>query len=647
MVQPKFPNFRPCQFILDTDGFILGCPEDAGNRLQAPFASLAGRRLREVLLAIESDWERLLPADFSQWPASVFLPWGMQGKASAGLMVEMLAAEGVHSASVAPSLAPAAALDQAGLDELPRGEAVQEQLFLRLRTAESRLNNYLHNFPGIFFSQRPDLSFSYIGPGLADKLSMDVRPLLRNGSRFLDLVLPADRSAFLADLDRFSIRGDSFSVTYRVRHPTGGNIIYFLDVRTPRISPSGLLLGYEGVWLDITRQSIAEARLSRTAWKESLATITSGLIHDFSNVMAGIFSLSELYYSSLEADHAWKRGMQQIMESSRQARKLVRRIIDLNREVSAQPNYHNLESLLSEQLDLIRVILPKQTRLETELTGEELPVYLDDVSFRQMILNLAMNSRDAIENDGGITIRVRKVGAGETVFDGAYGGAVQVQREGALIEFSDDGCGIPPELLARIWDPFFTTKEASKGSGFGLYNARLFIAQVKGRIAVRSRVGEGTSFLIYIPLADFTEALALDEEERRIASGASRPLIALFSGIDPSNFDLVARIHEREWELISFTRPEALRRYLREAPRCPNLLLTLVLGADPVADELLQEMRDTHPSMRRAVMVIGRSAEELTSEALAEVELVLEDSDGPDETMRQLTALLDPMHNSQ
>jgi hypothetical protein len=169
----------------------------------------------------------------------------MQGKASAGLMVEMLAAEGVHSASVAPSLAPAAALDQAGLDELPRGEAVQEQLFLRLRTAESRLNNYLHNFPGIFFSQRPDLSFSYIGPGLADKLSMDVRPLLRNGSRFLDLVLPADRSAFLADLDRFSIRGDSFSVTYRVRHPTGGNIIYFLDVRTPRISPSGPALGYE------------------------------------------------------------------------------------------------------------------------------------------------------------------------------------------------------------------------------------------------------------------------------------------------------------------------------------------------------------------------------------------------------------------
>jgi hypothetical protein len=143
------------------------------------------------------------------------------------------------------------------------------------------------------------------------------------------------------------------------------------------------------------------------------------------------------------------------------------------------------------------------------------------------------------------------------------------------------------------------------------------------------------------------DAIALDEEERRIASGASRPLIALFSGIDPSNFDLVARIHEREWELISFTRPEALRRYLREAPRCPNLLLTLVLGADPVADELLQEMRDTHPSMRRAVMVIGRSAEELTSEALAEVELVLEDSDGPDETMRQLTALLDPMHNSQ
>lgn len=640
MEQATYPSFRLCQFALDSKGTITGASADSADRLCAPERQVEGRNIRDLLLSIEGGWAKLLPENIALWPEEVFLPWEGEGaRFAAGLSAHLLRCGAGIVLTLAPALAPAEGMAQASLQDLPHDPSTVGQLFLRLRTAESRLNNYLHNFPGIFFSQRPDFSFSYLGPGLSDKLEMNTRPLMRNGSQFLDLILKADRAGFLKDIEQSSIRSESFSINYRLKSPVTGSVVYIMDVRTPRLSPGGLLLGYEGVLIDITRQSIAEARLSRSAWKENLATITSGLIHDFSNVMAGIFSLSELYCSSLDKEHPWQRGMHQIMESSREARKLVRRIIDLNREVAGQKNYFNLENLLGEQMDLIRAVLPKHTKIDLVLTGEELPVYLDDVSFRQTILNLAINSRDAIERDGRICIKVGRIAEGEILFDKAPGFTAPCPREGVLIEFSDNGCGIPQELQSRIWDPFFTTKEATRGSGFGLYNARLFITQSKGRIAVHSETGKGTVFYIYLPLADFSENLC-DEQMLGECDQRRRPCVAVLSSADTAAFDIVGRMHEREWELICFKRPEAMRRYLREAPRCPDLLLTILLGADGVDVALVRELQMAHPKMRFALIASGRSLEEQAHEALSCMDLAMEDNGAPDEILQQLGSLL-------
>lgn len=634
------PNFQLCQFLLTPEGVILDCEPDAADKICSPDRQLRGRELRDVLISIDPHWDLRLSKHFNEWPSQIYLPSTLEGRSLAtGIILMLLRSQDRVAVTCSPSLAPPGELEHLSAQDLPDESATVEQLFLRLRSAEERLRTYTHHFPGILFFQRTDLSFSYIAPGLQEALGVDVKPLMRNGGRFLDLILEADRSKFLADLERNTISGETFSITYRIRHPKQNNILYFMDVRTPRISPSGLLLGYEGVWLDITRQSIAESRLSRSAWKENLATITSGLIHDFSNVMAGIFSLSELYYSSLDKDHPWQRGMSQIMESSKQARKLVRRIIDLNREVAGQPTYHNLEHLLNDQLDLIKAILPKQTELETHFTGKEIPVFMDEVSFRQTILNMAMNSRDATEQNGRIVIATREVAAGEVIFENTANGPWTASRDGVVVSFSDNGTGIDPTHLSRIFDPFFTTKEASKGSGFGLYNARLFVAQSKGRIAVSSERNKGTTFYMYLPLADFTEAYSLEEEERA-NSQRPRPHIAIYAGIDPSNFELIARMHEQEWEIISFTRPEALRRYLREAPRCPTMLLALVLGADPIAEEILDEMRAAYPQMKRSVLVIGRDLDEIPERVKSKIDLLMDDSLMNDELIRSMEELI-------
>lgn len=231
----------------------------------------------------------------------------------------------------------------------------------------------MHHFPGIFFSQRPDLSFTFIGRRFEELLDIDVKRLTRSGSQYLKLILEKDREIFLSKIEKHSLSPKTFSLNYRLKHPTENTILYVMNVRTPILSPTGLLLDYEGVWLDITRQSIAENQLTRNAWKENLATITKGLIHDFSNIMAGIHSISELYEDALDKTHPWNEGIGQIKKSSREAQQIVRRIIDLNRDVTGKRGYHNLNTLLKEQTELVELVLPKQIKVFLETQEHEIP----------------------------------------------------------------------------------------------------------------------------------------------------------------------------------------------------------------------------------------------------------------------------------
>jgi len=255
------------------------------------------------------------------------------------------------------------------------------------------------------------------------------------------------------------------------------------------------------VLIDITRQAIAEHRLSSSVWREGLATLTNGLVHDFSNLMAGIFSIIELYHGMMEKDDPMANGMGQIKKSAMQAQKLVRRIIDLHREKPATRAIHDLRLLLKDQMDLVGIIIPRSAKLQTDFGSEPLPAFLEETGFRQVILNLAINARDAIERNGKIKICLRRVRKGQAIMNGASGEVRTAPVNGAEISLSDNGKGIPSDVEEKLFDPFFTTKESSSGSGFGLYNTKLFIEDHNGEIGFSSEEGQGSTFYLFLPLA--------------------------------------------------------------------------------------------------------------------------------------------------
>jgi len=633
---------KTCQIVVSGTGVIVHCDLNCAEKIGLPRQHLIQRPLREVLLELNPLWESLLPDDLCVDTQSLFLPWQNEGKSSSrGLDMNCIKHNNMLYVALSPSLAPYEQLRMSSLLDIEPSQAVVAQMYLRLQTAESRLHNYMHHFPGIFFSQRPDLSFSFIGPNFESTIGQPSGPLNKNGNYFLDLIHEQDREYYLDEIDSHSKSSKTFSFNFRIRHPAAEHILYLLEVRTPQLSPAGLLLGYEGVWLDITRQAIAESRLTSTTWKESLATLTSGLVHDFSNIMAGIYSLSELYHESMDQDHPWYQGMSQIKKNSREAQELVRRIIELNRESANQRSIQDIESLIKEQLHLFKIILPKFSNLKTCFTDQELPVYIDDVGFRQVLLNFAMNSRDACGDTSEVTIEVRRVQQGEKILEYAHEGCCNAVSEGVEIQISDNGQGISEQHLKMIFEPFFTTKETHKGSGFGLYNAQLFVKSMNGLLGVNSNPGSGTAFTMYLPLADFSEIEIPDEtpeEESFYFKG--RPNFLVYAAKDPSGFDIVSLLQEKEWETITFCDEERIYQYLEEAEYFPHVLLIYCLGIDPQAQSILNSVSTRYPFIKIVLLATGCNPDDLTEDVRQQADLVLYDGLSHQTVMSKISALL-------
>lgn len=499
--QVKAPEFENCQVGLNLKGNIIRAPSSFASWIGMNEDEIKGINFRELLVELDPNWGNLLPVNLTSCEFECFLPIGSANDSSSmGLAIVFCIYGQIGIVSISTALAPHDTLKKAFLGDLMNNTQALASTLIRLQKAESRLSDYVSNFPGIFFTQRTDCTFSYLSKGIKKLFPLEHTEFFRNSGLFKDKIIEIDRDHFDKELQSNWRKKETFSFSYRLQIPPSGQIIYILDVRTPIITGTNKLLGYDGVFIDITRQAIAEHRLSNSVWREGLTTLTNGLVHDFSNLMAGIFSISELYYSMMEKDDPMANGMRQIKKSTMQAQRLVRRIIDLHRDKPVARASHDLRDLIKDQMDLIAILLPRSTILKTKFGNSELVSFVEETGFRQVLLNLIINARDAIEKKGEISLSARKVKKGKKIFLKTLANSTTAPFDGAEISIKDDGCGIPKDMADKIFDPFFTTKEKDSGSGFGLYNCKLFVEDHNGIIDFASEPRKGSVFYIFLPL---------------------------------------------------------------------------------------------------------------------------------------------------
>ena len=261
----KTPPFENTQIAVGRTGEILRYQDSFGDWLGLRGKEANGKSLRDLLLEREPGWKTTLPFEFHEMDFDCFLPLFADGRATAsGVHLNCFPYEDFSSVTLSPALAPHESLKQTFVGDIPNDPRTFSAMFLRLQKAEARLADYLINFPGIFFTQRPDLSFSYLSKGIRKLFPNDHEGFLRNGGLFLSFIFEQDREHFHKQLAENGNKTETFSFIYRVKLPPAGQLIYLMDIRTPSITANGKLLAYEGVLLDVTRQAIAEHRVTNT-----------------------------------------------------------------------------------------------------------------------------------------------------------------------------------------------------------------------------------------------------------------------------------------------------------------------------------------------------------------------------------------------
>lgn len=488
------------------------------------------------------------------------------------------------------------------------------ELYARLLRAEAQLQMLSGRWPGVLFSQRPDFTFSFVSKKIEDWTGISPEEWGRTPQKFWDIVHEADAADLQMQFSRWRGRG-SLTTTYRIRHSFTGRVTYIMERRDAITTANGLVLGYDGAWVDVTRQTIAEKRLASAVWKETLGVLTMGLAHDFSNILAGIYSLSETYHSMTEEGHPFQEGFSLIQRNAMQATQLVQRIQNLHLGKVGERNYHNPNELVGETLEIVRKTVRRRVEMHTDLSSEQLALYIDPVEFRQVLVNLILNAADAMPDGGHLHFETRL--HKELPASGFVQGTMP-RLPAVSIGVRDTGTGIPPEHLPHIFDPFFTTKPLNKGSGLGLYNARLFAEKHDGAITVESKEGVGTNFRLWLPLADFSEA------ERLIQGNSNRRKMLLL--LEPSGKILQAIAHclRSSGFYVGTATSEAAAIELLHSPDGPfDAVVAVLSGRLRVSPRIFNEIDRLNLPVRKVVQVAGSNQDELDSAFLAEADLVL------------------------
>lgn len=516
------------------------------------------------------------------------------------------------------SMLPAnAELAESAWDAHLRGEPAMRQMFVRLLRAESRLEELRRQWPGVIFAQRPDLTFESVSASIEELTGVSAAVWGARPSRFWQVVHEADADEVKQQLRRCAREPGGVTTTYRVRHLQSGRVAYILEQRRAVRSEEGLLLAYEGVWLDVTRQTIAEKRLLSAAWKETLGVLTMGLAHDFSNIIAGVHSLSESFLDQIGADHPFHEGLMLIKRNSRLAGELAHRIINLHRGKTGERIYVDLNEVVRDAVELVSKIVPRRIVVKMRLATMSLPAYVDPVGLRQVIVNLTRNAVDAMPQSGEICLETSR-------HETAPGVALLVGNLPRLpclrLAVQDTGTGIGESQLRHIFDPFFTTKPVNEGSGLGLYNARLYLEKHQGGISVESVVGLGTTFALWLPEATFQEGEM--EEAVVVAARRLRWMVVGQSGKRLESVAEVLRIHN--CQVLTATTPEGASA-LMEAPECGvDGVLALMGSSDAALVAWLGNFRARHPRLPMALQVVGCNRDEMSDRFMKLFDVVIE-----------------------
>ena len=288
------------------------------------------------------------------------------------------------------------------------------------------------------------------------------------------------------------------------------------DSAAPIWDVNGKVVGAVLVFRDITERRRLEEHLRQAQKMEAIGRLAGGIAHDFNNIMTIIMGFSEILLLNSQTNTEAKDSLRAIHEAGKRAAALTQQIMAFSRKQMLVPCVLNLNSVVRDMSVMVKRLIGSNIEFVTESAPDLGQVKADPTQIGQVILNFAANARDAMPKGGRLTVATSNAVLGDEttrkhsdVMPGRY----------AMLSISDNGCGMSEDVLAHIFEPFFTTKGVGQGTGLGLATVYGIVKQSGGHIEVSSKVGEGTTFRVYLPLIEEPASMPDSQETRLAAKG--------------------------------------------------------------------------------------------------------------------------------
>jgi two-component system, cell cycle sensor histidine kinase and response regulator CckA len=388
-------------------------------------------------------------------------------------------------------------------------EAAERQQRQAAEQAHGRLVAMLENTPDFVAMAAPDEQLQYVNRAGRQLIGLPAEAPLPP-RMFSDLFMPKSASTLRRDLLPRLLRDGTWVGELALRGPEGQSIPVSGVLLAHRRS-DGSIEYISSMLRDLTAQKILEEKFLRAQRLESIGMLATGIAHDLNNVLAPVLlGVTMLRERGLDEDVMKVLGS--LERSAERGAALVRQILGFAHGIGGEQRVFEIRHLLRDVAGVARETFPRNIRVEQEVERHLWPILANPTQVHQVLLNLVVNARDAMPDGGTLSLR-----AENRVVDEAVAAGIPGSRPGSflVVHVSDTGTGIAPDVLARMWEPFFTTKEAGKGTGLGLPTVRGIVEDHGGFIHIETTPGRGTAFNIYFPAAE--DAAELDEPTDPVA----------------------------------------------------------------------------------------------------------------------------------
>jgi PAS domain S-box-containing protein len=376
----------------------------------------------------------------------------------------------------------------------------RQRLETRFRETQERLRHVVASSPAVLYilaGEGENLRPSWVSENVQDMLGYPVEEVYQP-NWWDEHVHPDDLRQTWAEIQNNLFTHGQAVDELRFRHRDGTWHWIRCELRLLR-DPAGQPLEVVGSWSDITARKVLEAQFHQAQKMEAFGQLAGGVAHDFNNMLTIINGYSDLLLQRLAPGDPSRDLAAEIHKAGERSASLTRQLLAFSRQQILAPRLLDLNAVITDTEKMLHRLIGEDVRIVTTLEPSLWAVWADPGQIDQVLINLAVNARDAMPLGGRLTIETQNVELDET-----YVRTHADARAGRHVRLSvtDTGTGIAPELMGKIFEPFFTTKGVGKGTGLGLATVYGIVRQSGGHIGVYSEVGIGTSFKVYLPWAE-------------------------------------------------------------------------------------------------------------------------------------------------